>query len=62
MNPIRLFLNLLSVSLLTVLAACGGGGGDGTTIAPQPPPTGGIDGGGFARGAISGFGSVMRNR
>lgn len=60
MNAMRPVLNLLSVSLLTVLAACGGGGG-GTTIAPQPPPTGGIDGGGFARGAIAGFGSVIVN-
>jgi hypothetical protein len=61
MNVNRSIITLLSVALLTVLAACGGGGGDGTTIAPQPPPTGGIDGGGFARGAISGFGSVIVN-
>ena len=61
MKAIQSLLTIVCIGLLTVLAACGGGGGDGTDIAPQAPPTGGIDGGGFARGAIMGFGSVIVN-
>ncbi len=49
------------VGMFTILSACGGGGGDGPTRAPQAPSIGGIDGGGFARGAIAGFGSVIVN-
>jgi len=49
------------------LVACGGGGGDDNSQNPppggggNPPPTGGIDGVGKAKGAITGFGSIIVN-
>ncbi len=54
----------LALCAALVLIACGGGGGDaaapggGTTTTP---PIGGINGGGIARGTITGFGSIFVN-
>jgi hypothetical protein len=41
--------------MAAVIASCGGGGGDGATARA------GIDGGGFAKGTVTGFGSVIVN-
>jgi hypothetical protein len=44
------------------LAACGGGGDDaGAGAGATTPSIGGINGGGIARGAITGFGSIFVN-
>ena len=57
MRSIHSLATLLLVCVLSVLAACGGGGDAGG----GQPPISGIDGGGVARGAITGFGSVFVN-
>lgn len=54
---------LTALLFATTLAGCGGGGGGSTPPAPSGPGAGnsGINGGGFARGAITGFGSIFVN-
>jgi hypothetical protein len=47
-------------TLLGFLAACGGGGGGGAASTPTQQITG-IQGTGFAQGAITGFGSIFVN-
>jgi len=47
---------LASLALIGLLTACSSGGEGGSQT-----PLGGIDGGGFAKGTVSGFGSVIVN-
>ncbi len=54
----------LALCAALVLSACGGGGGDAAAPGggtPSTPPIGGINGGGIARGTITGFGSIFVN-
>lgn len=55
---------LIACAAAALVAGCGGGGGSGGSTTPAPSPgatTSGIQGTGFAMGAITGFGSIFVN-
>ena len=56
-NVVARHLRGAVLAMLLLVASCGGAGGTGGS--PSGPAVGGINGGGFARGAITGFGSIF---
>jgi len=54
-NVVVRHLRGVVIAMVLLVASCGGG----TGASPSGPSVGGINGGGFARGAITGFGSIF---
>lgn len=55
MKPMQLWMALAAITLVFA-TGCGGSSSDSSN---NPPPVGGISGTGFAKGIVSGFGSVI---